>query len=158
MTLVPNPHPPRRGPAPNPPRRDEHTEQKYLIDWTRLNARRLPALTRLYAIPNGGGRGKAQAGMLRAEGVRKGVLDLCLPVARGGWHGLYIEMKAAGGRVSPEQQSEILLLAHDGYLGMVAYGMAAAIDIIEWYLAKPRTEIHGQRAVPPWPSIGIPKR
>lgn len=138
--------------------RDEHTEQKYLIEWARLNARRLPALARLYAIPNGGGRSKAQAGMLKAEGVRKGVFDLCLPVARGGWHGLYIEMKAIGGRVSLEQRSELTLLAHDGYLGMVAFGMRSAIEIIEWYLAKPRTEIHGQRAVPPWPSMGSPAR
>jgi hypothetical protein len=34
---------------------------------------------------------------LKAEGVRAGVADLCLPAARRGYHGLYIEMKSEEG-------------------------------------------------------------
>lgn len=131
----------------------EHAEQCALMEWVRWWTPRLPALARLYAIPNGGQRGKAQAGKLKAEGVRKGVLDLALPVARGGWFGLYIEMKAKDGRLTPEQRAEITALALDGYLGLVAYGMQEAVQIIEWYLAKQPTKIAGPRLVPPFKGL-----
>ena len=35
----------------------------------------------------------ATGGRLRAEGLKSGVPDLCLPSAHGEYHGLYIEMK-----------------------------------------------------------------
>jgi hypothetical protein len=62
----------------------------------------------LFAIPNGGARHKAIAGKLRAEGVRAGVPDICLPVPRGEYHGLFIELKRPkGGHVSEEQEAWI---------------------------------------------------
>ena len=131
----------------------EHDEQCALTAWASWWRSRLPELDRLYAIPNGGQRGKAQAGKLKAEGTRRGVLDLALPVARGGYFGLYIEMKAKDGRLSPEQRAEIAALALDGYLGLVAYGMQEAVQIIEWYLAKQPTKIAGPRLVPPFKGL-----
>src|SRR5262245_64718583 len=46
-----------------------------------------------FAIPNGGARDVITAGRLKAEGVRAGVPDVCLPVARAGYHGLFLEVK-----------------------------------------------------------------
>ena len=64
-----------------------------------------PELALLHHIPNGGHRARKTARDLARSGVRAGVPDYCLPVARGGAHGLYLELKRLhGGRVSPEQR------------------------------------------------------
>ena len=69
-------------------RNSEHAEQVALFKWAEFAAARWPELTLMHAIPNGGHRNKITAARLKAEGVRAGVPDICLPVARGGWHGL----------------------------------------------------------------------
>jgi len=60
----------------------------------------------LYAVPNGGDRAMAVAVKLKAEGVKKGVPDLFLPVMQfdSGYHGFFIEMKYGQGKLSPEQK------------------------------------------------------
>jgi hypothetical protein len=78
----------------------EHDEQVALSRWVTLLQPRHPELALLHAIPNGGHRHKAVAVRLKAEGVKRGVPDLCLPVPRGGHHGLYLEMKTRQGRKS----------------------------------------------------------
>ena len=72
---------------------------------------------------------------LKQQGVRAGVPDLCLPVARGGCHGLYIEMKRLrGGRVSPEQTAWMDALRAEGYAVAVCEGWSMASDVITDYL------------------------
>ena len=69
-----------------------------------------------YAIPNAGKRSPSAAAWYRAEGMRKGVPDLCVPMARGGYHSLYIEMKRSDGTandVSDEQFEEMVERAID---------------------------------------------
>lgn len=79
--------------APSLPVPTESVEQQCLFRWAAFQSGRFPELALLYHVPNGGSRKKAEAGRFRAEGVKAGVPDLCLPVARGGFHGLYIELK-----------------------------------------------------------------
>lgn len=57
-------------------------------------------LGKTFAIPNGGKRNVIVAQKMKAEGVRAGIPDLCLPVMRGGYGGMYIELKA-GKRHNP---------------------------------------------------------
>ena len=76
----------------------EGAEQATLMDWAALMAGRWPELQLLFHVPNGGARGKAEAARMKRQGVKAGVPDLMLPVARGGYHGLFLEMKAALGR------------------------------------------------------------
>lgn len=122
-------------PQPRPPRSDrEHAEQVAVIQWAELSCGRHPDLGLLYAIPNGGHRHRGVAGKLRAEGVRSGVPDLCLPVARGGAHGLYIEMKAPGGRVRPEQKWWRERLREQGYCSVVCVGAEQAVCALRSYL------------------------
>ena len=81
----------------------EEQEQRLLLAWAARTGR--PELRLLHAIPNGGKRLKSEAARLQAMGVKPGVPDLCLPVPRGKYHGLYIELKRLyGGRVSPAQR------------------------------------------------------
>ena len=68
----------------------ESVEQQCLFRWAAFQIGRYPELKLLYHVPNGGSRKKSEAGRFKAEGVKAGVPDLCLPVARGCSHGLYI--------------------------------------------------------------------
>lgn len=116
----------------------ESAEQQAVIEWTTWASARYPCLKLLYHIPNGGSRGRAEAGRFKSEGVKAGVPDLCLPAARHGYHGLYIEMKAMGGKVSGKQTEWIKALEGEGYLCRVCYGADAAIRLIEAYLKEDR--------------------
>ena len=113
----------------------ESQEQQLLFEWAALSAGRWPELALMYHIPNGGSRSKAEAGRFRAEGVKAGVPDICLPAARGGYHGLYIELKRVkGGRVSPAQQGWIAALRDQGYCACVCKGWDDAAHVIKKYL------------------------
>lgn len=116
-----------------PPTEDQ--EQIALVNWARMQEKRYPELRLLFHIPNGGSRGKAEAGRFRAMGVKAGVPDLFLPVPRFGWHGLFLEMKRAkGGRVSPEQKKWIADLEAQGYCALVCCGFEEATANIMVYL------------------------
>lgn len=61
-----------------------------------------------YAIPNGGYRTKTTACLMHAEGVVSGVPDLHIPIPRGGYASLYIEMKNGKKGVLSDHQKEII--------------------------------------------------
>ena len=66
--------------------------------------KKYPGCTQLlFAIPNGGHRSKATAGILKSEGVRRGVADLFLAIPIMGMAGMFIEMKFKKGKQSAEQ-------------------------------------------------------
>lgn len=71
-----------------------HTEsrlQSECVRWFRLAH---PALSRVFfSIPNGVATSATQGRILKAEGMVAGVADTFLAVARGGYHGLFIEFK-----------------------------------------------------------------
>lgn len=91
-----------------------------------------------FAVPNGGKRGKAEAARLKAEGVKAGAPDLCVAEPRGGYHGLWVEMKRAkGGRVSKEQREFHAELLARGYHVVVAEGADEGFRAIERYLSLP---------------------
>ncbi len=115
-------------------RTKESDEQAMIFEWCAWNMGRYPELELLYHIPNGGKRSKPEAARFKREGVKAGVPDLCLPVARRGFHGLYIELKAEGGVVSDAQEKWIAGLKRQNYCAFVVYGAAAAIKALEFYL------------------------
>ena len=94
-----------------------------------------PELKLLHHIPNGGSRNAAEAANLRRQGVKPGVCDIFLPVARKGFHGLYIELKRQrGGRLSAAQKEFILDVRRQGYAAYVCRGADVAMKIITGYL------------------------
>lgn len=121
--------------VPSLPVPTESVEQQCLFRWAQFQSGRFPELTLLYHVPNGGSRTKAEAGRFRAEGVKAGVPDLCLPVARGEFHGLYVELKRLkGSKTSEEQTGWLSELAAQGYYTALCKGWEAAAKIIEEYL------------------------
>lgn len=116
---------------------NEGQEQAALFSWAELEMKRgrYPELRLMFHVPNGGARSKAEAGRFKAEGVKAGVPDLFLPVPRGEYHGMFIEMKKrVGGRLSPEQKIWISELNEQGYHAVVACGWDEASNYIKDYL------------------------
>lgn len=112
----------------------EDEEQTWLFSWAELNMGRFPELKLMHHIPNGGKRSKSEAARFKAMGVKPGVSDVFLPVPRGKYHGLYIELKALDGRPSKDQKDFITAVVEQGYAGFVAYGGEEAAGIVEAYL------------------------
>ena len=110
----------------------EHNEQVALFKWVELSG--IPELKLLHAVPNGGKRDIVTAIKLRNEGVKPGVPDMFLPVARNGWHGLFIEMKTEEGRLSPLQKEWIAELEKQGYFVAVCRGWEMAKETLKEYL------------------------
>lgn len=122
----------------------EHAHQRAVFCWAALNKRQHPELEWMFAIPNGGKRDKITAGKLKAEGVKAGVPDICLPVVRGGYGALYIELKKVRnkelgrtkGTAQSNQKDWIKGLQACGQGAIVAYGWEEAVDIITRYLEQ----------------------
>ena len=112
----------------------EAQEQMTLFSWAAMQSGKYPELNLLYHVPNGGSRHKAEAGRLRAEGVKAGVPDLCLPVARGQYHGLYIELKAGENTTTKKQKEWLEYLRPQGYKAALCYGWEQAAGTIIEYL------------------------
>lgn len=81
---------------------------------------------RIYAVPNGS---------FKAEGLKASVPDLCLPCARGPFHGLYIEMKRIGKYGTADQRAFARDLRAQGYAVFECMGKDEAYEFIMKYLA-----------------------
>ena len=114
----------------------EHAEAAMLIRACKAAEATHPELRLLYAIPNGGHRAWRTAAQMKAEGVKAGVPDYHLPVARGGYIGLWVELKRTkGGRLQPEQRAWMDALAAQGHRVALCKGWEAAFNVIRDYLA-----------------------
>lgn len=115
----------------------EEEEQETLFMWAESKTGKFPELELLYHITNEGKRNPITGARLRAQGLKKGFPDICLPVARGGKHALYIEMKRTeGGKVGAEQEKWLRALAAEGNAAYVCFGWIEAAEVIEDYLIK----------------------
>lgn len=118
----------------------EHAHQVALFNWARMHEKAYPELRLMYAIPNGGQRNRITAAKLKAEGVKAGVPDVYLPVARHGYHALYIELKRPrtatqrAGTVSAAQSDMLDRLNQEQNLAIVCWGWEEAAKAIIDYL------------------------
>lgn len=114
----------------------ESDEQQALFQWAKLMQGKHPELSLLHSIPNGGKRNAREASRLKREGALAGVSDIFLPVARKGFHGLYIELKIKGGKPSDNQKWWIAETSKQGYYSTVCFGWTEAKGVIERYLEE----------------------
>ena len=140
----------KRAGGKKPHRHPERAMQVALFKWAAVVSATMPGAGLLFAIPNGayfGGEMKTlksgksvplaaiRARQMKGEGMKPGVPDVMLPVARGRWHGLFVELKA-GSTVSDEQAQWHAALSAQGYCVRVVRGdWQLAAKLIEDYLA-----------------------
>ena len=122
------------------PRHYEAQAQAALITWMGYETRKHPELAYLYSIPNDIRTTPRRAARAKAMGMKAGVPDLCLPVPRGIWHGLYIEMKHGTNKATPAQEDFLRFLGRVGYATCVCYSAQIARDKILTYLNLPKPE------------------
>lgn len=106
----------------------EHEEQVVFMQWCSLQEKKYPELQLMFAIPNGGQRSATTAAKLKKEGVKAGIPDLHLPVAKGTYNSLFIEMKVGKNRPTKHQETMMQLLEDAGNRCVVCYGAKEAIQ------------------------------
>lgn len=116
----------------------EHDEQAVVVRWFDLAFPQLEGL--LFAIPNAGKRSRIMGARMKAEGMRAGVSDLMLPVARHGFHGLFIEMKVGKNPLTVDQAKWLERVGEQGYMAVCCRGADAAMDTIKSYLHSGYTQ------------------
>lgn len=115
----------------------ESQEQQRLFQWAKMQSGKYPELELMYHIPNEGKRSRITGRRMVAEGLKKGVPDICLPVARGGSHGLYIELKRTKDwKITKEQEAWMRDLMGQGYQVALCIGWEKAADVILNYLRQ----------------------
>lgn len=115
-------------------KRCEATEQEHVIEWCMYRKNAYPELELIFHVPNGGSRNKLEASNLKRQGVKAGVPDLVLPVSRGMYHGMFLEMKFGTNKVQQSQKKWLEELKKQGYYTVVCYGAENAVKVIEEYL------------------------
>lgn len=136
-------------------RRLEQDAQAEVVLWaSRVKVPRAPDVAPgamvsdyLFAVPNGGARSKAEAAIFVGQGVKSGIPDLVLDLARGGFHGWRCEMKAPRWAFRTErdrtlalkaaQAERLAMLRLAGYAAEVKFGAAETIVFLADYLGIP---------------------
>jgi len=97
----------------------EDWHQAMFVSWWRGNRDGM-----IFAVPNGGHRGKAEASRMKLTGTTAGVWDLFAPE-----DGIWIEMKRADrGKLSDSQWSFGERMMAAGYRCITAWGWADAVE------------------------------
>lgn len=112
----------------------EESSQIALMRWAALNEHNFPELKFLHASPNGGLRHLSVARKMKATGTKAGFPDLVLPVKRGRYSGLFIEMKAPKGRMSDAQKEWADFLLKQDFYFACCHGWDEAAGVLRSYL------------------------
>lgn len=113
----------------------EHSQQTAYCCW--LQQQKVDdRLKMAFAVPSGGLRDKVTASRLKAEGVKRGVPDMMIPIPINNYHGLFIEFKIKGGKLSAEQIVYGEYLKSQNYAHVVVYSYLEAIDATLQYLLQ----------------------
>lgn len=121
-------------------KRNEQLEQAALFQWARMPAvlMRHPELRLLSASLNGVRLHPRQAKNAKAAGMLAGEHDIRLPVARGRYHCLSIEMKVNDNVPTDNQLKYGELLEAEGGCVRYCWSWLEAREAIEEYLALPK--------------------
>lgn len=118
----------------------EQSEQEALFEFCERFRERIPELQWAFHVPNGGARHPAVAAQLKAAGVKRGVPDVFMPIARYDvglnvtYAGVVIEMKYGKNKTSNEQKAWLGFLARQGWQTHISYSWTEAARILVTYL------------------------
>lgn len=87
------------------------------------------------AFPLQGIRSPISGARMKAEGMRAGTPDMFLAVERGGFHGLWLELKSPDGLPTESQVTMLQVLRDHGYDANLVYGFEQAQRAIVNYLS-----------------------
>lgn len=108
----------------------EESIQKTVMEWVRLH----PLLSKvIFHIPNEGRRTWRFGKLLKLMGMRAGVSDLFVGLARHGYHGAWIELKSSKGILTPAQKGFMRDMAAQGYYVRACWSVDEAIQVIKDY-------------------------
>ena len=110
-----------------------------------------PILEYLFHSPNGGGRSKAEAGALKAMGVRSGVPDLQLPFPSHYFKGLGIELKAGKNTLTNDQRDWLQVASKNGWLVGVARTLEEFDELLKAFLSN--KQCRDNKSMPGWNEI-----
>lgn len=112
----------------------EAQHQTFVFQVLQLNERKYPFLKWIYAVPNGGHRHPAVAAQMKAQGVKRGISDICIPIPKKDYHGCYIEMKMVGKKLTPEQAEFAAFIMENDYEFAMCLTCDQVLETIENYL------------------------
>lgn len=112
----------------------EHIEQSRFFAVLRRMEPLYPQVRGAFAIPNGFLDTKSKRIRATREGVLSGVPDVFIPWPTGGFHGLFLEFKKPGGRVTQAQEEYLNLMRSRGYKAQVVFGLREALEALKEYL------------------------
>lgn len=133
----------------------EADEQKLFVKY--CDMRGIPAVH----IPNEAQRSPKTAQHLKSMGMRPGFPDLFIPVAAGGYHGLFVEMKWRKNKPTQLQRVWIDYLNNHGYRAVVCWGYEEAVKVLQDYLGYTQSIMeptHGSSAKTPNRADGARKQ
>lgn len=89
----------------------------------------------VYHVPNEAKRSRAGHGIMIGKGLVVGQPDLCIPIGKGGWLSLHLELKRFGERPTVKQASRMEVLMAAGNYCTWADTLEHAISVTESYMA-----------------------
>lgn len=116
----------------------EHSKiQCAIVDGCRFH----PEARKIFHIPNEGKMSAIAGAILNREGRQKGVFDLHLPLARGGYHSFWMEVKIPGDSLTPEQAEFGRQVWADGCYAVTVWDSQTGIDQVMDYLKGEKSGI-----------------
>lgn len=121
--------------------------QANFFAWVDLYKKDYPDLQLIFAIPNAGFASVRQGVLRKLTGRRKGVPDVCIPVAK--WmglnastvFGLWVEFKKPGEKPTKEQKEWHERLTRSGHRVEVCASWVDAANIVIEYLQLPLAKL-----------------
>lgn len=112
----------------------EDSELIAFFDYIRWQETLNPILSVIFHVENERKCSWAQGLIRKKKGVRAGVPDIIVPIPKGPFHGLFIELKLPGRKPTVTQQEYMIKLYTLGYCVKIAYSAEQAISILKEYL------------------------
>jgi VRR-NUC domain len=108
----------------------EEAIHKAVMDWVRLK----PTIKKLVMhFPNEGKRTPSFGRLMKEMGMRAGVSDLFISMARHGYHGAWIELKTKNGVLSSLQKEFLDDMSAQNYFTIICRSIDECIKTIQWY-------------------------
>lgn len=98
-----------------------------LLKWRNTVKEELPGIELLFAL---------RSAKTSPKAMEEGLPNLMLPVSFLGHHGLFIEMKRQGAKITESQRAFLYKMEEQGFCSVACFGAEAAMDIIRWYYGK----------------------